>query len=60
MRNEIIDRAGDARLLKHIPVKGKPMYQVVVLDVVLDGESVSQGRVVSRLANARKDLKRHG
>jgi len=55
MRNEIIDRAGDARLLKHIPVKGKPMYQVVVLD----GESVSQGRVVSRLANARKDLKRH-
>ena len=56
MRNEIIDRAGDARLLKHIPVKGKPMYQVVVLD----GESVSQGRVVARLANARKDLKRHG
>ena len=55
MRNEIIDRAGDARLLKHIPVKGRPMYQVVVLD----GESVSQGRVVSRLANARKDLKRH-
>ena len=55
MRNEIIDRAGNARLLKHIPVKGRPMYQVVVLD----GESVSQGRVVSRLANARKDLKRH-
>ena len=54
MRNEIIDSANKARLLKHLPQKGRPVYQVVWLE----GGTFCQGRIVSRLRNARANLKR--
>jgi hypothetical protein len=56
MHNEIIDRRGNARLLKWIPSKGRPCYETVYLEA---NGTVSRGRIVNRVANARKDMKRY-
>ena len=54
MRNEIIDRHNNARILKWFPSKGRAFYQVVWVDVA---EGVTQGSTYARIGNARKAMR---